>query len=264
MEKVKEKLKKIRKDILLVGGLGIVTVFIGINYLAKNIKYDDSSNVTVIEEIKEEEEVKKEKDELAKMKSLIENDKEGYLQLVNRANHTKQQDIKSDLTIPKVNLVSYKKDEKNLVRKEVAKALENMCNDAKKEENINIFLNSGYRSADRQLEVYNAEIGNQGDEGKKYVALPGHSEHETGLAVDLTCKSIKFKLEERFENTDEGKWLLNNAYKYGFIVRYPKGKETETEYNYEPWHYRYVGTEISTYINKEKITLEELYRNIEK
>jgi D-alanyl-D-alanine carboxypeptidase len=89
------------------------------------------------------------------------------------------------------------------------------------------------------------------------VARPGTSEHQTGLTMDITAKSVGLELVESFENTAEGKWLASNAHNYGFILRYPKGKTNITGYAFEPWHYRYVGVDIATDIFNRGITLEE-------
>ena len=89
-----------------------------------------------------------------------------------------------------------------------------------------------------------------------YSARPGHSEHQTGLAVDVYNGNDDYN---NFENTKEYKWMQKNAHKYGFILRYPKHKEKETTYQYESWHYRYVGEKIATYIKEHNISFEEYY-----
>lgn len=126
---------------------------------------------------------------------------------------------------------------------------------------INLFVVSGYRSHERQVNNYNRSIQNyisQGyDEAKateltqEYYAIPGTSEHEAGLAVDINS------LEERFSQTKEFTWLQENCTKYGFILRYDKGKEEITKIEYEPWHYRYVGLEHAQAIAEQSVTLEE-------
>lgn len=201
-------------------------------------------------------------DEKENIRLIIKKDYSGLLQLVNRNNAIKKINIKDELVVPNVNLVAGEGNEKNLLRKEAAKALEEMFQAANNEKGLRLYLNSGYRSEERQTQVYKAEIYNVGEEGKGFVAKPGHSEHHTGLAADLTCKTVKFKLEQEFEETNSGKWLIENSYKYGYILRYPKGKEDETGYEYEPWHYRYVGKEISMYMNKNDLTLEKFYKSI--
>ena len=124
-------------------------------------------------------------------------------------------------------------------------------------DNLNIIAISGYRSYTYQEKLYNKYVKIDGKEkADTYSAKPGHSEHQTGLAVDISNGITSYM---NFENTDEYKWMINNAYKYGFILRYPKGKETITGYNYESWHYRYVGINIATYIKKHNITFDEYY-----
>ncbi len=121
---------------------------------------------------------------------------------------------------------------------------------------INIYIISGYRSYYDQQYLYNNYVSRDGKiAADRYSARPGHSEHQTGLAFDLN--SVDFS----FENTIEAKWINNNCYKYGFILRYPKGKESITGYMYEPWHLRYVGVDLAKklYNNGNWITLEEYF-----
>ena len=121
-------------------------------------------------------------------------------------------------------------------------------------EGINLNVISGFRSYNRQNSIYNNYVARDGkDQADTYSARPGHSEHQTGLAADINS------LSQSWENTNEGKWLNNNCAKYGFIIRYVKGKEDITGYIFEPWHIRYVGVELATklYNNGDWITLEE-------
>ena len=121
---------------------------------------------------------------------------------------------------------------------------------------LNIEIISGFRSYARQNTIYNNYVSRDGKESAdRYSARAGHSEHQTGLAIDINS------LNTSFENTEEGKWLKENSYKYGFILRYPKGKEEITGYMYEPWHYRYVGRELATklYSNGSWLTIEEYF-----
>ncbi len=130
----------------------------------------------------------------------------------------------------------------------------NKMKDAAKNANINLNIRSGFRSYNTQLSLYNNYVKKDGKTAADtYSARAGHSEHQTGLAADINS------LEQSFINTKEGKWLNENCYKYGFIIRYPKGKEDITGYIYEPWHIRYVGTDIASklYNNGNWITLEE-------
>lgn len=121
------------------------------------------------------------------------------------------------------------------------------------EDGIELKIISGFRSYNSQYSIYNNYVARDGKaEADTYSARAGHSEHQTGLAIDVN--SLMFD----FGETKEGKWLQSNAYQYGFIIRYPKGKEHITGYRYEPWHLRYVG-ELSKelYNNGDWITLEE-------
>ena len=116
----------------------------------------------------------------------------------------------------------------------------------------NIPLISGFRSYSRQQILYNNYVARDGQAlADTYSARPGHSEHQTGLAFDVG------KLDDNYGSTPAGIWLKENCHKYGFIIRYPKGKESITGYQYEPWHIRYVGVEHATKIMNQNITLEE-------
>ena len=94
----------------------------------------------------------------------------------------------------------------------------------------------------------------------QYVAKPGTSEHQTGLALDVSSPEVDYELEEIFAETPEGKWLAVYAPMFGFILRYPKGKENITGYAYEPWHIRYVGKSLSLYLSLTGMTLEEYHQ----
>ena len=121
---------------------------------------------------------------------------------------------------------------------------------------LNLWIASGYRSYATQKRLYNNYVSSDGKEAADtYSARPGYSEHQTGLAFDLNS------VEESFANTDEGKWVKDNCYRYGLIIRYPKGKESITGYIYEPWHLRYVGVKLATklYNDGDWITLEEYF-----
>jgi D-alanyl-D-alanine carboxypeptidase len=134
-----------------------------------------------------------------------------------------------------------------------------MVKDAKKD-GANLMIGSGYRSYDVQQFYYDNYVATYGQaEADKFSAKPGTSEHQTGLSLDFANTSQKCYLEICFENTHEGKWLKNNASKYGFILRYPKDKDDITGYQYEPWHFRYVGTDLAEQLAEENQTLEEFF-----
>ena len=154
--------------------------------------------------------------------------------------------------------------EKSYLRKEAASALEEMFNAAKKD-GVILYAVSGYRSYDRQSVLFNAEVDKVGEKkAEEAVAYPGNSEHQTGLAMDISAESADFLLTEDFEDTKEGKWLHEKAYLYGFILRYPKGKEDITKYKFEPWHYRYVGKKSAKDIFENNWTLEEYFEQVRK
>lgn len=139
------------------------------------------------------------------------------------------------------------------LEKETAEYFKKMS-DAARNEGISIRNVSGYRSYSTQLTLYNNYVKRDGvKNADRYSARAGTSEHQTGLASDINSVS------ESFEYTDAFKWLSKNAYKYGFILRYPKGKEYITGYMYEPWHYRYVGEDVAKFIYENNITYEEYY-----
>ena len=144
--------------------------------------------------------------------------------------------------------------ENKYLRHDAKKAFEKMAKQAKKE-GYNIIAVSTYRSYNYQKKLYDNYVK---DKGFYYAdmasARAGHSEHQTGLAVDVADTSYNY---DNFENTKEFKWIKNNCYKYGFILRYPKAKFHITGFKYEPWHYRYVGIETAKYIHKNNLTLEE-------
>ena len=124
-------------------------------------------------------------------------------------------------------------------------------------ENMNIRAMSTYRTYDYQDNLYNNYVSRDGvKNADTYSARPGFSEHHTGLAIDIDNTKTSYT---NFSKTNEFKWMQDNAYKYGFILRYPKDKEDITGYMYEPWHYRYVGVAVSKYIHENNITFEEYY-----
>lgn len=176
------------------------------------------------------------------------------LVLVNRKNILSPGYIPKDLA--KVNAPSV--SDRILMRKEAAKALENMIDSARKS-GVSLYCLSGYRSYNVQAQLYSRRIKERGKEyTEKYIASAGRSEHQTGLAIDIVNRSSKNGvIPSSFGNTKEGKWLFNNSYKFGFILRYPRGKENITGINYEPWHFRYVGVTAAIQIKNRGIVLEE-------
>ncbi|GGH32518.1 M15 family metallopeptidase [Paenibacillus segetis] len=165
----------------------------------------------------------------------------------------------TDLVYPDVRFTFKEKIEKRMMRKEAAKALEEMFAGAE-EDGVYLAGVSAYRSHSRQTTLFNQYVARDGEEkAKTYSAVPGHSEHETGLAIDVSGSDGKCAAEDCFGGTKEANWLADHATEYGFIIRYPDGQESITGYKYEPWHLRYVGKEIAASIAERGITLEEYY-----
>ncbi len=146
---------------------------------------------------------------------------------------------------------------------EARAAFEQMATDAKAL-GFDLVAFSGFRSYEYQTTLYNNYVNRDGKEAAdRYSARPGHSEHQTGLAFDVGEKSREdLWLTAEFGETPAGKWLADNAYKYGFILRYPEGKEDVTGFMYEAWHFRYLGVEKATEVKQTGLTLEE-YLSVE-
>ncbi|HEX7065589.1 MAG TPA: M15 family metallopeptidase [Bacillales bacterium] len=144
------------------------------------------------------------------------------------------------------------------IRKIAAQPIENLFH-AANEADIHLFGVSGYRSYDYQVTVFARNVKEYGseEEANQVSAHPGQSEHQTGLTMDVTAPSVDYRLTQKFGQTKAGKWLAAHAWKYGFIIRYPKGEHEITGYEYEPWHIRYVGKKAAKVIAEKDLTLEE-------
>lgn len=149
----------------------------------------------------------------------------------------------SDLVEANIDFVDSAVGERRMMRKEAARAIEELMSDAKTS-GIDLKGTSAFRSYGYQVTLFNAYVERDGKEqAMKYSAPPGHSEHQTGLAIDVSSASVNYQLTQSLGETVEGKWLAEHAHEYGFIIRYQKAFEKETGYMYEPWHLRYIGTE---------------------
>ena len=167
--------------------------------------------------------------------------------------------VPSDLIIPDIPFSFTNYSEKKMMRKEAALALEKLFK-AASENGLNLYGVSGYRSYERQLTIYNKNLAEKGyDRTSQYSAMAGYSEHQSGLAIDVSTISIHNRLDVTFSGTPEGRWLAENCWKYGYIIRYPEGKSYITGYAYEPWHIRYVGTDLAKKLTEDNLTLEEYY-----
>jgi len=162
-----------------------------------------------------------------------------------------------DLVFPDVAFTFKEQSDKRKLRKEAAGALEKLFAGAKAD-GITLLGVSGYRSSQTQAALFNSYVKKDGEQkALTYSARPGHSEHQTGLAIDVTGGDGRCAAQDCFADTKEAKWLAQHAAEYGFIVRFLKGKETVTGYQYEPWHIRYVGVELAKEITSKGLVLEE-------
>jgi len=149
---------------------------------------------------------------------------------------------------------------KPMLRVEVKPYINALISDAHKL-GLPLIVDSAYRSGYYQQMILDKLISEKGNEAYKLIALPGASEHQTGLAVDFAYYENGIYDDNVKEDDKEAIWLKENAWKYGFILRYPKGKEEITGFNFEPWHFRFVGLELAKELYEQNITLEEYYRN---
>ncbi|MRG87178.1 hypothetical protein GH754_12750 [Salinibacillus xinjiangensis] len=189
-------------------------------------------------------------------------EQKGHLLLVNKSHALPEDYVPEELVIPDVLFTFEEQLPKKQMQKEAARALEEMFQQAKAE-NINLYAVSGYRSYERQDQIFQYNVNQHGEEyANQFSARPGESEHQTGLTMDITSRSANFGLIQQFGETKEGKWVAENAHQYGFIVRYPENQEDITGYIYEPWHLRYIGKEAAKEVYKRKVTLEEFVNSM--
>lgn len=172
-----------------------------------------------------------------------------YTQLVNREHPLPPDYVPSDLVEAKIPFYSAQGDPKRLLRQRAASAAASLF---ARSEDLGLHLTgiSGYRSYQRQMQL---------DQGSPYVAPAGTSEHQTGLALDVSCPAVNMELVPEFARTDEGIFLRDYAPLYGFVLRYPANKEKITGYAWEPWHIRYVTKTLALYLSLTGMTLEEYH-----
>lgn len=182
--------------------------------------------------------------------------------LVNKTHPLPEDYVPVDLVPVDIPFAYIGDDMRNYLREPAARALEEMFRDAVAA-GLDLIGVSGFRSYERQRSIYEQNLAVKGEAHTAlYSARPGQSEHQTGLAIDISTPSIGSGLTTDFESTPEGQWLRENAPNYGFILRYPAGSEDITGYAYEPWHFRYVGRELAQYLRKNNLTLEEYYQQL--
>lgn len=181
-----------------------------------------------------------------------------YLALVNRCQRLRSDFSPPDLrfvNVPQVNTWSGN----HYLRESAATALENLFAEAD-EQGLNLVLSSAYRDYNLQSVFFNNNVNNLGrDQALRVSAVPGHSEHQLGLGVDISTPALESVgwLTNTFSTTPEGIWVGQNAYRFGFIISYPYGRTEDTGFIYEPWHLRYVGIYVATSIHEQGLILEE-------
>ena len=144
-----------------------------------------------------------------------------------------------------------------LMRQEAADALKELF-DAALEDGITLYARTGYRSFQAQEQIFTNFVANHGyEQARRFSAKPGQSEHQTGLAMDITSDSVDHNLSQDFGGTPEGEWVGENSHHFGYVIRYPRDKEDITGYIYEPWHIRYFGVELATELFESGLTYEE-------
>lgn len=174
-----------------------------------------------------------------------------YTCLVNKNHRLDPDYIPRDLTEAQIPFQAPPGDPKRLLRAQAAQAAEELFLRAR-QNGLSLWGISGYRSYVRQKEIYQ-------NSRSSYVAPPGCSEHQTGLALDVSCPAVDFSLTDDFAKTREYEFLENYSPVYGFILRYPRGKENITGYAWEPWHIRFVTKTPALYLFFSNITLEEYH-----
>ena len=190
----------------------------------------------------------------AERPELISGDDGDILMIVNKNYGLTKDYVPTDLTKLTDCDFSIGSEETKQLKKEAADALEEMFA-AAREDGYEILMRTGYRSYEYQEMLYNSYVATDGQEAAdKYSGRPGYSEHQSGLCCDLGLEGLDLN---NFTGTDAAKWVEEHSWEYGFVVRYPEGKEDITEYIYESWHVRYVGREAAKYMHEHDMVLEE-------
>lgn len=233
-------MKEKNKNLGIIGGAdGPTSIYIGTNK-DKDTKVEESDKAS------------KEKREAL----IAEAQKRGLLILVNKQNPVEANYKPEDLVSIKY-YASDRSEASRYMRKEAADHFHTLVETAKTK-GFEIVMTTAYRSYDFQKQLYDNYVATEGQEAADtFSAKPGRSEHQTGLSTDVSSPSVNYSISNEYGDTEEGKWLAENAHQFGFIIRFPKGKEDITGYQYEPWHIRYVGETVAEEIYKKDITLEE-------
>lgn len=243
---MKQKTFIIIAVIIMLAGI----IYLGTSLISKEqlpVKEESENNSKIVVESEES---------IARREALKKDLDDGFLILVNKENPVDSEYKPDDLA----DIKYYAPDRSAAGRFMRAKAADafHQLSEAAAVEGHEIIVTTAYRSYSFQSTLYNNYVRVHGqDEADTFSAQPGKSEHQTGLAADVSSPSVNYQLTRDYIDTPEGKWLSENAYKFGFIIRYLKGKEDITGYMYEPWHIRYVGKTAAKEIYDQGITLEE-------
>lgn len=247
------KRKKSKLPVLLI----LLVIFAGIGFFGITKVYDtDSSAVpaAATENIATEEET---------MNPFLGFDPDDENLILANKTHLLDADYKPDDLVRVSYYISGRSVEMTSMRPEAASAFDDLV-EAAAENGHTIKATSAFRSYSYQKSLHDYYLKTKGQEWTdQYSAVEGASEHQTGLAVDVSSPSVNYQLEISYGETEEGKWLSEHAHEYGFILRYKEGKEDITGYAYEPWHIRYVGKDAAEVIYQQDLTLEEFIREIE-
>lgn len=230
----------------------LVAIFIAFSYYEKdNILRLTSSINKVKEQSKKDEKMNKYSKNL---ETINNNYRKKYEILINKSNPiTKEKLLQYEIVDVEDNLIPDIKLEKQTYK------MYNQLKNNLLQRNYYINIRSGFRTFEDSINIYEYYKNTYGyDYAEKYVAKEGVSEHNTGLALDVIISTDKSSVKTDYQS-DEYNYLQNTAYLYGFIIRYPKEKESVTGYEYEPWHLRYVGKELAKFLTKNNLTLEEYY-----
>lgn len=208
------------------------------------------------------EELAAEKAEAERLAALQADKEKGLFVLVNKQNAVDRSYKPDDLADIKY-FAADRTPSARYMRAEAADAFHQLVEAAMSEAGHKIVITTAYRSYDFQSTLYNNYVANYGQaEADTFSAKPGTSEHQTGLATDVSSPSVNYQLTGSYIETPEGKWLSENAHRFGFIIRYPKSKESITGYIYEPWHIRYVGKTAAKEIYEQGLALEEYLQQL--
>lgn len=175
--------------------------------------------------------------------------------LVNKKYHLNRNDVPSLETFPEY----YAVDSGYRAQPAAVDAFIDLVDTMEKETRMSLKVTSSYRPYSSQERLFNNYVANHGlEQAMKFAAKPGESEHQTGLAIDVVKRGAEGSMFE-FGNTKESVWLANNAHRFGFIIRYPQGKEAITGYQYEAWHIRYLGKDLATSVKNSGLTYDEYW-----